>query len=1624
MRMISGGQRKLSASMRQGALACILLAGACGRGVVPNESSPCDSDPCEPPGECVVDGNQARCQCPSGFEKDPNDASSCRNVDECALGTDTCDANATCTDTDGSYSCACKPGFIGDGSSCTPDCTIDANLCDPHATCTNVGGANQCVCDSGYSGDGTACTNIDECALGTATCHADASCTDTDGGYTCACKAGFVGDGFTCVADCSGNPSACDPHATCTNVGGSNQCVCDTGYEGDGASCVDIDGCAGSPCFANVTCTDVLAPGTGFTCGNCPSGYDGDGITCTDTNGCASAPCYPTVTCTDVPAPGTGYTCGNCPTGYSGDGETCTDDNECLGEGTGNNCVWPEVCSNTVGSYLCVCDTITNPTLTDPGNACGSGPPDVTTTWTPVVGETYAVEFFDGTSWGPVDEQLSDSATQFGVAVGSGYRFRISTTVDTCTSASYQETAPFEVIAPPLAPTTLISPDVCEGATPQLTFSGEQDAISEDVDVVGPDAANYSYLSVTSPVDATSLNGAVGLYTWSVTSAGNAPCGTDVSNSETFQILPLPILPTSLTTPSGCAATPIELGWSFGQAYGNYLVEVDYGSGFTSTGLSSITSATADLTTGNTGTFAWRVTHETTSCGSAVAASSTVNVYPRPVRPTSPVATEGCAGVLGADLSWSLGQTDGSYLVQVDYGAGWVTTGIGSVTSSGAVLSTSNSGIFAWQVQHVSSNCGASAVASGSVTMTAPPSPNPIPLADLSSPAGGTEPYADTLSWVDTVPVPADGYEVELMTGSCGGATVEGWPQTTSANTLATGWLHAGTYYWRVTPLANGACPTGTPSACASFVVDPVAVAWHPRGDSEYGPWTTRIEGSASGGGFTQSAAAINYVRVAVDASDHLVVAWVGEGSQVFLRRWNGSLWEELDGSGSGGGVSNGAAQCVFPTLALDSAGNPNVAWSAGNEIYFERWNGSSWEELAGSGSGGGVSNNATYSYYPSLALDSSDNPVLAWSDGSSTLAGKDIYVRRWNGSSWAELASSATAGGISNCTSTCRHPEVVIDSSDNPVVAWVYSNRGIMLRVWSGTSWDALDTSATEPVGLCSICDGTSVTVLGHGGSLPVQSPGLRLDSSDQPVVTWSAYKSGMGADVYLEAWDGSAWAGIGGSETGTAINTHAGNAYTPRLVLDSSDNPIVAWEQNYMGIGAATISEIVLKQWTGSAWAEMAGSQSNGGVSNNRGTSMLPRIELLGGGDPVVAWVDGTEANYNTDGYVRRLNGSSWDEVNATHTGGGISATTESSITPVLAANASATLFVTWEENLGQDAYIFARTFDGASWVEMDGSGSGGGITNDIFPSRRPAMAIDPTNGYPVIVWNQDTLDDEIYLQRWDGAAWVGLGGSDTGGGVSNSKYADNPAVGVFSTGYPVVTWSDISTREVYIRRWTGSSWSTTVNISANSGNSWYPQLAMDQNDQALVAWQDQSNGGNWEIYFKRGASFMTALGGSASGGGVSNTAGASQYPAVIADGAGNPTVVWSDTDNGNYEIYLRTWTGTTWAELGGSATAGGISATAAASLNPALGIDSRGRLVVAWQEATSDASYEIYLRRLENNVWVELDGSAQGGGISNSGASSYNPSVTAAGGRICVAWEEANESAPQVMLRCHVE
>ena len=173
----------------------------------------------------------------------------------------------------------------------------------------------------------------------------------------------------------------------------------------------------------------------------------------------------------------------------------------------------------------------------------------------------------------------------------------------------------------------------------------------------------------------------------------------------------------------------------------------------------------------------------------------------------------------------------------------------------------------------------------------------------------------------------------------------------------------------------------------------------------------------------------------------------------------NGKWLEIGHDSAAGGGISNNNGRSDNPSVAIGADGMPVVAWadeaSGNGEIYVRRWNGSAWAEIGeNSAQGGGISNTDRHSYQPSLAIAPDGQPVIAWAENTEG-DNREIYVRRWNGSTWEEVgAGSASGGGISKSIGASATSIIAISIDMIPYITWwdeSSGNQEIYVRRWTG---------------------------------------------------------------------------------------------------------------------------------------------------------------------------------------------------------------------------------------------------------------------------------------------------------------------------------------------------------------------------------------------------------------------------------------------------------------------------------------------------------------------------------------------------------------------------------------------
>lgn len=287
----------------------------------------------------------ARCTCPASYSDPAGDGSVCADIDECAAGTHSCDAHATCTNSTGAFSCACAAGYTGTGLSCAPCTSCAAGTHETGACSATVdrvcSACTSCAATEYESGACTAtsdrvcsaCSSIAHCAAApTCTSAGDQQCASCDASYyvvdgaadscaacsvgcpsgqyqsaACAATSNRVCSGCTAIAHCATTP-------TCSSASDQQCAACAASYylvDGVSDSCAACSGMCPSGKYQSAAC-GATSDRVCSTCSVC-SGATFQAAACTPTSDtvCTACPAHCT-SCTDS------STCSACEAGYFG----------------------------------------------------------------------------------------------------------------------------------------------------------------------------------------------------------------------------------------------------------------------------------------------------------------------------------------------------------------------------------------------------------------------------------------------------------------------------------------------------------------------------------------------------------------------------------------------------------------------------------------------------------------------------------------------------------------------------------------------------------------------------------------------------------------------------------------------------------------------------------------------------------------------------------------------------------------------------------------------------------------------------------------------------------------------------------------------------------------------------------------------------------------------------------------------------------------------------------------------------------------------------------------------------------------------------------------------------------
>ena len=383
------------------------------------------------------------------------------------------------------------------------------------------------------------------------------------------------------------------------------------------------------------------------------------------------------------------------------------------------------------------------------------------------------------------------------------------------------------------------------------------------------------------------------------------------------------------------------------------------------------------------------------------------------------------------------------------------------------------------------------------------------------------------------------------------------------------------------------------------------------------------LEGSG-GRGVNRRASTLEFVEE--DGNPYLLVggAFTLAGTEPASRlaKWDGQSWSTLESPLATG---NGLNDVVFDYAtwddgtgeALYAAGSFDVA--SGRRVNnVARWNGRSWEPLAGPAGIG------TDGYVYNLEIFDDGSGSALYAGGSFDTAGGVVAnnIARWDGSSWSPLADDG-GNGLDDAVIAMT----VWDDGEGPdlyVGGYFQFAGGIESRTvarWDATAWSALDEPNGPRYGvvrdLQSFDDGTGDALYAVGWfGRSSQDGGPYLDSTAKfDGTTWSTLYRGGALPSWvetLEVWDDGDGPDLYAAGEGRDLGRLAGHFWEEASVTDFPDfRWLQGWDDgtgSKLYAGGRNLKWIpgiedddYLARWDGAEWSHFSGapgSQPNGTV------------------------------------------------------------------------------------------------------------------------------------------------------------------------------------------------------------------------------------------------------------------------------------------------------------------------------------------------------------------------------------------------------------------------------------------
>jgi len=360
---------------------------------------------------------------------------------------------------------------------------------------------------------------------------------------------------------------------------------------------------------------------------------------------------------------------------------------------------------------------------------------------------------------------------------------------------------------------------------------------------------------------------------------------------------------------------------------------------------------------------------------------------------------------------------------------------------------------------------------------------------------------------------------------------------------------------------------------------------------------------------------------------------------------------------------------------------------------------------------------------------------------------------------------------------------------------------------------------------------------------------PNLVSDGGGGAIIIWKDFRTGIDYDLYAQRVDSDG--NIKWQANGVEICTAPGYQEDFNVVSDGNGGAIIVWEdariQGDFNIYAQRISSDGNVDW----------EQNGFCICSATGGQYWPTIIADGSANAIITWEDNRNG-INSDVYSQKLNGDG--EPQWTADGIPICTATDGQEKPKLTTDGAGGGVIVWRDHRTAfyDLYIQLVNSLGVTQWQSNGVRL---LQGQSYPPDRVQIVSDNTGG-AIVCWDEDRteMNYDIFAQRVDNYGtllWI-----PSGLGVCQAQMGQTTAAMIEDgVGGAIITWHDyrnVSNWDIFAQRvnavgeflWTIDG----VQVSGAISDQMYPVIVSDEDEGAIITWDDYRNITEENIYAQR--------------------------------------------------------------------------------------------------------------------------------------------------------------------------